>query len=52
MFLTPASLYQPLLGGLSDLNWPSSVKLMQANWIGKSEGAFFDFKLQVCVIGV
>src|SRR3989338_5649581 len=28
-----------LLEDLKDLNWPEKVKAMQANWIGKSEGA-------------
>ncbi len=30
-----------LLNGLDDLNWPEKVKLMQRNWIGKSEGLLF-----------
>lgn len=28
---------------LDDLNWPDSIKLMQKNWIGRSEGAEVDF---------
>ena len=32
-----------LLSDLDGLDWPESVKLMQKNWIGKSEGAEVDF---------
>lgn len=35
-----------LLDGLEKLDWPEKVKLMQQNWIGKSEGAQVTFKLQ------
>ena len=28
---------------LDSLNWPESIKLMQRNWIGRSEGAEVDF---------
>ena len=28
----------PLLDGLKNLDWPSSTKLLQKNWIGKSQG--------------
>jgi leucyl-tRNA synthetase len=34
-----------LLDDLKDLSWSESIKLMQRNWIGKSEGAEVDFKL-------
>lgn len=30
-----------LLEGLNKLDWPEKVKLMQRNWIGKSEGLLF-----------
>jgi len=36
-----------LLEDLSVVNWPESIKEMQRNWIGRSEGAFVDFELNV-----
>src|ERR1017187_9217299 len=32
-----------LIGELDDLDWPESIKLLQRNWIGRSEGAEIDF---------
>lgn len=35
-----------LLEGLDDVDWPESIKEMQRNWIGKSEGAQVKFKTE------
>jgi leucyl-tRNA synthetase len=32
-----------LLGDLESVDWPEPIKIMQRNWIGRSEGAFVDF---------
>jgi len=38
---------QPLLDDLLLLDhWPERVRLMQANWIGRSEGALINFRLE------
>jgi leucyl-tRNA synthetase len=34
-----------LLSELNGLDWPEGVKLLQRNWIGKSEGGEIDFKI-------
>lgn len=34
-----------LLEDLDDLDWPESIKEMQRNWIGRSEGAEMDFPI-------
>ena len=38
---------QDLLEGLNELDWSEEVKGLQRSWIGKSKGAYFDFKIQV-----
>ena len=34
-----------LLNELRGLDWPEGIKLLQRNWIGRSEGAEIDFKI-------
>ena len=34
-----------LLHELEGLDWPAGIKLLQRNWIGRSEGAEIDFKI-------
>ncbi|CAN5400202.1 leucine--tRNA ligase [soil metagenome] len=36
---------QRLIDELEDLDWPESIKLLQRNWIGRSEGAEVKFDL-------
>jgi len=44
-FLRITDYCEELLSGLDDLHWPESVKIMQRNWIGKSEGVEINFKV-------
>ncbi|MGN6375279.1 MAG: leucine--tRNA ligase [Sphingomonas sp.] len=46
-FLKITQFADELLDGLKGLDhWPDKVKLMQENWIGKSQGLTFRFKLE------
>jgi leucyl-tRNA synthetase len=45
-FLKITDFAEELLAGLADLDqWPDKVRLMQENWIGKSQGMKFRFEL-------
>jgi leucyl-tRNA synthetase len=45
-FLKITDFAEDLLDGLGELeDWPDKVKLMQENWIGKSQGLEFSFEL-------
>jgi leucyl-tRNA synthetase len=45
-FLSITKYAQPLLDALDKMDrWPERVRLMQANWIGRSEGARLAFRL-------
>ena len=41
-----------LLRDLDAVEWPEPIKLMQRNWIGRSEGAFVDFRAAAGTIRV
>jgi leucyl-tRNA synthetase len=52
-FLKITDFADELLDGLGELeNWPDKVKLMQENWIGKSRGLQFRFRLAEAADGI
>jgi len=42
-FIKTTKYAQELLDGVDDLEWPERIKLMQKNWIGRSEGVTLKF---------
>jgi len=51
-FLKITDFAEELLDGLSELDqWPDKVRLMQENWIGKSRGLRFRFRLEAPIDG-
>jgi leucyl-tRNA synthetase len=38
---------QEYLSGLEKLDWPEPIKLMQRNWVGRSEGVLVQFPLEL-----
>ena len=44
-FLKIRSYAEELLDGLDTVDWPEKVKLMQRNWIGRSEGSIIKFPI-------
>ena len=52
-FLKITDFAEDLLGGLHGLDgWPDKVRLMQENWIGKSQGLKFRFRLAAPAAGM
>ncbi|HVU30123.1 MAG TPA: leucine--tRNA ligase [Sphingomicrobium sp.] len=52
-FLKITDFADDLLDGLADLkDWPEKVRLMQENWIGRSKGLQFRFRLAEAVDGL
>lgn len=44
-FLKTTKYADEFIEGLDDLDWPETAKVLQKNWIGKSEGMEIEFKI-------
>ncbi|MFC1741036.1 leucine--tRNA ligase [Nanoarchaeota archaeon] len=44
-FIKTTEYADELLECLEDIEWPKRIKMMQENWIGKSQGTLLDFKI-------
>lgn len=44
-FIKTTEYIEEILEMTDDLNWPERIKIMQKNWIGKSEGAEINFEI-------
>jgi leucyl-tRNA synthetase len=47
-FIKTTHYAQEMLDALDTLDWSERTKLAQRNWIGRSEGALIDFRLEGC----
>ena len=47
-FIKTTRYAQEMLDALDDLDWSERTKIAQRNWIGRSEGALIDFRLNGC----
>ena len=51
-FLRITDYAERLLEGLDTIDWPEQIKVMQRNWIGKSEGALIRFEIRNSKFGI
>ena len=51
-FFKTTNYAEQLLNDLETIDWPEPIKLMQKNWIGKSEGAEIEFRIKNEELGI